>query len=75
MANDWGDVRPAILSSSSVSQLDEFRRFRHLVRNIYSANLQPERMNRLLSDLPELWRRLQAELLAYADLLSEIEGA
>ncbi len=73
MASDQPDVRPAIISKESARQLDEFRRFRHLVRNIYTANLMPERMESLLTILPDLWRRVRAELLAYADLLQQIE--
>jgi hypothetical protein len=73
MASDLPDVRPAIISQKSALGLDEYRRFRHLIRNIYTANLIPERMIGLLSNLPDLWRGVRAELLAYADLLQQIE--
>jgi len=49
--------------------LDEFRRFRHLVRNVYTVNLVPDRMVGLVSALSELWPRLRAELLAFADFM------
>jgi hypothetical protein len=75
MADDLPDVRPAIISRESSERLDEYRRFRHLVRNIYTANLIPERMADLLMNLPDLWLKVRAELLAYADLLQEIEGS
>ena len=32
MARDLEDIRPAVISQENVSALDEFRRFRHLVR-------------------------------------------
>ena len=35
MARDLADVRPAVISQDSVLALDEFRRFRHLVRNVH----------------------------------------
>ena len=73
MASDLPDVRPAIISQKSAQRLDEYRRFRHLVRNIYTANLIPERMASLLVTLPDLWQSVRAELLAYADLLEQIE--
>lgn len=73
MASDMPDVRPAIISQKCARQLDEYRRFRHLVRNIYTANLIPERMADLLINLSDLWVSVRAELLAYADLLQQIE--
>jgi hypothetical protein len=35
MGRDIAGVRPAVISPKSVSTLDEFRRFRHLIRNVY----------------------------------------
>lgn len=49
--------------------LDEFRRFRHLVRNVYTFNLVPEKMENLVLTLPTLWLQLRAELLSIADYL------
>jgi len=67
--------RPALISGESASMLDELRRFRHLVRNIYTFNLVPEKMKPLVSSLPELWPRLRAELLAFADFLEDVAQA
>jgi len=67
--------RPALISGESASMLDELRRFRHLLRNIYTFNLVPEKMDPLVSSLPELWPRLRAELLAFADFLEDVAQA
>jgi len=67
--------RPALISGESASMLDELRRFRHLLRNIYTFNLVPEKMKPLVSSLPELWPRLRAELLAFADFLEDVAQA
>jgi hypothetical protein len=40
MSQDLPDVRPAMISQESAVALDKFRRFRHLVQNIYVMNLQ-----------------------------------
>jgi len=45
------------------------------VRNVYTVNLVPDKMVGLLSALSELWPRLQAELLAFADFLDELTRA
>ncbi len=38
IAHDLVDVRPAVIDRDSALILDEFRRFRHLVRNVYTIN-------------------------------------
>ncbi len=55
MSQEWQKTRPAVISSSSAHGLDEFRRFRHVVRNVYAENLIPEKMENLLTMLPNLW--------------------
>ncbi len=75
MAQELADVRPAVISRDSALALDEFRRFRHLVRSVYTMSLVPERMTRLMSVLPGLWSTLRAELLAFAEFLEELAQA
>lgn len=54
MACEVDDIRPAVISQNNAKSLDEFRRFRHLVRNIYTTNLVPGRIEKLMSRLSEL---------------------
>jgi hypothetical protein len=75
MKKDIQQTRPAIISDASASVLGELRRFRHLVRNIYTSNLIPEKIEPLVSSLPESWSRLRAELLAFADFLEDVAEA
>jgi hypothetical protein len=72
IANDCPGVRPAVIDRDIALALDEFRRFRHLVRNVYALNLLPERVENLVSALPELWPKLSAELSAFADFLDQM---
>jgi len=74
MKSDVADVRPALIDADSADALDEFRRFRHLVRNVYATNLVPERMAGLLRTLPGLWSKLKDELLDFADFLDILVG-
>jgi len=61
-----------VIGQDNAQSLDEFRRFRHLVRNVYTVNLLPDRMAGLMSAIPGLWSGLWAELLAFADFLEEL---
>lgn len=72
MAQEMPDVRPAMISADVAAGLDEYRRFRHLVRNVYATNLVPSKMQGLLERLPPLWNRLRAELMAFAAFLEQI---
>lgn len=75
MAQDMARVRPAVLRQDSALTLDEFRRFRHLVRSVYTMSLLPEKMTGLMLALSTLWPALRAELLAFADFLEALGQA
>jgi hypothetical protein len=75
MAEPVPDVRPAVLRRDTVQGLDGFRRFRHLVRNVYTSRLIPERMLPLLETLPPVWEHVQSDLLKFADFLDRLSHA
>ncbi len=37
-------IRPALLAAETASDLDELRRFRHLFRHAYAADLEPDKV-------------------------------
>ena len=75
MTLDLPGVRPAVLRRRSAEQLDELRSFRHLVRNIYTANLAPRRMQPLVELLPDLWIEVRGQLEAFAAYLDTLSHA
>lgn len=75
MSMDVPGVRPPVLSSYTVISLDEFRRFRHVVRNVYSENLDPDRVSNLLAQFSNVWSHVQTELEAFATFLEEVSQA
>lgn len=72
MATPIPDVRPAVLSQSSRNRLDEYRGFRHVVRNVYTYNLDPDRIELLVDDLEPLASAVETELLVFADFLQTL---
>ena len=52
MQLDIRGVRPAVLSVETASRLDELRRFRHLFRHAYAADLDPARVTALAAEVP-----------------------
>lgn len=68
-------VRPPVLRQETARQLDEYRRFRHLIRNIYTTALDPQRMIRLIDSLPSVWQQVGQELNAFAVFLTDLSRA
>jgi hypothetical protein len=72
MTLDLPQVRPPVLSKESAAKLDEYRKFRHRVRNIYATNLDPQRMRPLVEELGLLWADIREELNRFADFLAAL---
>ena len=60
-------VRPAVVSDEALPRLDNLRRFRHVVRHAYSAEIDGRQLRIVLEDArslrPLLWRDVE-EFLA-----------
>lgn len=69
MALEVPGVRPAVISESTRVKLDAYRSFRHVARNIYTFNLDPAKLKDLVVQAAGCFTQVQAELLAFADLL------
>ncbi len=72
MAVELPDVRPAVISADLVDELDRYRGFRHVVRNVYAHVLDARRVGELVESLPSMLARLRAELTTFAEALDEI---
>lgn len=66
-------VRPAVISAELRTGLEEYRGFRHIVRNVYTYQLNPEKLERLITMLRETLSRTERELLAFAKFLESTE--
>lgn len=73
MGSDMKDIRPPVVSRETRLCLDEFRGFRHVVRNVYTFNLRPSRIKDLATDLPECFSSVMQELMAFASFLDSLE--
>ena len=55
-------IRPALLSPETEEILDELRRFRHLFRHAYTADLDPLKVGEIADRVTELRERFDADL-------------
>lgn len=72
MAAEIPDVRPPVLSLETRDRLDRYRGFRHVVRNVYTFNLDVEQVEVLVRQLPATVEQVSRELLAFADFLEQL---
>lgn len=62
-------IRPIVISTETGTRLDEYRRFRHVIRNVYTQSFDPAKRGELVNSAPEFFTRTKAELLAFAAFL------
>lgn len=72
MTLDLPGTRPPVLRKDTAAQLDEYRKFRHLVRNIYATSLDPARMQPLVEMLPTLWAEIRNQLMTFSQFLLDL---
>lgn len=53
-----------------LQSLDEYLRFRHVVRSIYAFTFDPARIEPLVTRLPATFVRVRTELLTFADFVA-----
>ena len=64
-------IRPAVISKETGAKLDDYRGFRHVVRNVYAYKFDPVKLEKLVKGSPEIFAQLKAELLAFAAFLEK----
>ncbi len=72
MGADVIELRPPVLSTQVVQALDEYMRFRHVVRNIYAFQFDPERIERLVNQMRPTFVQAQSELFAFSTFLEQV---
>lgn len=71
MALEIQNVRPAVISEATLDLIEEYLRFRHLVRNVYSFNLLPEKVQSLVERLPIAIDQITQDVSAFVSLFLE----
>jgi len=71
---DTPNIRPAVIGELSAKRLEEYKRFRHVVRNVYTTSLAPQKMTPLIKELPELWKIIKIELLDFINFLEALQA-
>ena len=73
MSAELKDIRPAVISRETRHCLDQYRGFRHVVRNVYTFTLFPARMTELVEKLPDCYTALSTELAQFNRFLNSLD--
>ena len=60
------NVRPAVISEKTRKQLDTYRGFRHVVRNVYTYHISPDKMEPLAKGIRLVFKQVEKELTAFS---------
>jgi hypothetical protein len=69
MSLDITAIRPPVISGKLKNNLQEYRSFRHLIRNIYTYNINPQKIKPLIEILPSLLKDIDKDLKLFSKFL------
>ena len=70
MTEGFPGVRPAVISMETKLALDDYRTFRHVARNIYTFNLDANKMKSLVNELPHVVELVITDIAAFVEFLN-----
>ena len=73
MAMEIPKVRPAVISQDLKEELDKYRAFRHIVRNIYAHNFRIVKIKDLMQNIDKVLSELEKELRIFYEFLENSE--
>lgn len=72
MAGETEAIRPSVIESTTRQCLEEYRAFRHIVRNVYTFNLRPSRLRELTEGLHGCYSAVQHDLEHFVHFLQDV---
>jgi hypothetical protein len=75
MTLDAPGVRPPVLQKDTAKQLEEYLGFRHVVRNLYTWELDTTKVERLIKRLPHTLQAVEKDLETFGHFLDAASHA
>jgi hypothetical protein len=72
MSAEVASIRPPAITGETRYCLEDYRGFRHVVRNVYTFNLRPGRLQELTSTLRACYLSVLKDLTAFAGFLERL---
>lgn len=74
MSAEIPEIRPPVIDRATRLCLDEYRGFRHVVRNVYTFHLRPARLQELTATLPVCFQAICSDLNKFIVFLKQLNG-
>jgi hypothetical protein len=74
MVAEVPDLRPPVIQVATRQIIDEYRSFRHVVRNVYTFDLQPDRVVILTEKLRDSFTALGSDIETFCAFLSSVSS-
>jgi hypothetical protein len=75
MSAELPDLRPPVIQTATRQAIDEYRAFRHVVRNVYTFDLQPHRVVVLAEALAACFTVFKQDIETFCEFLKSISLA
>ncbi|MEK7785358.1 MAG: hypothetical protein AAB658_08045 [Chloroflexota bacterium] len=72
MTEELPDTRPAVIATETFRCLDEYRGFRHVVRNVYAFNLRSAHLEELVVGLRSCHDAIKRDITAFVEFLKRL---
>jgi hypothetical protein len=66
-------VRPAVVSEGLRENLEDYLGFRHVVRNVYTYHLSPEKLEALVTQVQTVFVKAKSEMAGFCKFLQNSE--
>jgi hypothetical protein len=72
MSADVSGIRPAVIGRQTRQCMEAYRGFRHVVRNVYTFNLRPSRVQELAAELRSCYQTVRQDINVFCDFLEHL---
>jgi len=72
MSVELPEIRPVVFDKKLYYLLEEYLKFRHLVRNIYGFQLEYKRFTHLVGQMDEVVSEVELQLTNFFNVMQEI---
>jgi hypothetical protein len=72
MTKEIKGVRPSVISMETYEMMDDYRKFRHLARNIYTFNILPEKVLILAKTVSKSFKGIDGDIKEFVKFMLKV---
>lgn len=72
MTKEIKGVRPSVVTMETYEMMDDYRKFRHLARNIYTFNIVPDKVLTLAKGISKTFKSFESDLKGFVKFILRV---